>query len=215
MSAKFTTTAPLFEFSVVPRLSKWSSVHVYWAAAGIGLLGQASVIVFGALATFYWRYEKDDAPPQTWAFPLMISRTVLLSCGMFWCACLVERSTKERVFRRDKPCGNVSVYVTQPGNQTIGDQTYDPFAFSHSSDPLKEYITSWKAPQRLDERHTGVWLATGSSMIGFILQFVGLRAMHSLVSILLLAAIVIMSICTLHTSYGKSGGAAKSTTPLP
>ncbi|KAH0432073.1 hypothetical protein CcaCcLH18_06728 [Colletotrichum camelliae] len=168
---------------------------VPWLAAGIGLIVQTSVTLFGGLATYYWQWEKDGARPQVWAFPLMAAGTMLLSCGMFGCAYIVERSTEERRFRKDESENRSSIYVTQPGNQTIGDQTYDAFAFSDTStpsEPVKDYITSWKTPSQ-EQGKTKVWVAMGLTVVGFGLQFTGLRAMHSSVSVILLAAILIMS----------------------
>lgn len=190
-------------FAPNPNLSfnigiKKYPVYVYWAAAGVGLLSEAAVVVYGAFATYHLRYKKDDALPHAWAFPFMALGTVILSLGMFCCAFLVERSTQERIFRKfpqnsAKP-SSASLYITQPGNQTIGDQTYDAFAFSDSLEELKEYITSWKLPRQSDEQRMGVWFAAGATMLGFIFQFIGLRGLHSSVSIVLLGAIVIMSI---------------------
>lgn len=187
-------------FAPNPNLSFNIGINKYhqsvpWIAAGIGLIVQASVTLFGGLATYYWQWEKDDAHPQPWAFPMMAVGTMLLSCGMFGCAYIVERSTKERRFHKWKSESRSSVYVTQPGNQTIGDQTYDPFAFSDTSapsEPLKDYVTSWKIPPQ-EEDKIKVWFAMGFTVVGFGLQFTGLRAMHSSVSVVLLAAILIMS----------------------
>jgi ankyrin repeat protein len=197
--------------------------HVMWLSAITGFVAQASVLVVGFLVTYTWAWTKDDSLPPSWAFPLMSCGTVLLCAGMFSCALLVERSTRERVFRKSgEPA---TLHVVQPGNQIIGDQTFDSFSVAAS---LKEYTTSWKTPQhpatgrgaasagreetfdrsshgasplagkldqlaRLVSRY-GVWLATAMTMSGFVLQFVGLRAMHSVVSVVQLGAILLMSI---------------------
>ncbi|ETS86383.1 hypothetical protein PFICI_00211 [Pestalotiopsis fici W106-1] len=164
-------------------------------AATAGFLIQASVVVFGFLVTYTWGWTKEDAAPSSWAFPLMVAGTFLLNSGMFHCAYLVESSTQERIFQRAP--GNKKkgprFHVIQPGNQTIGDQTFDAFSFTdaHDSHRLNKYTTSWKINE---EAKLGVWLATGSSICGFVLQFVGLRSMHSAVSVLQLGAILFMTI---------------------
>jgi ankyrin repeat protein len=197
------------------------SRHIMWLSATVGFLAQVSVLIVGFLVTYTWRWTKDDNLPPPWAFPLMSLGTVLLCGGMFSCAFLVERITKERVFR--KSGGPATLHVVQPGNQIIGDQTFDSFSVAAS---LKEYTTSWKIPQhpsatrggaaggrrklipgrsfgraetlgselaQMVSRY-GVWLATATTMAGFVLQFVGLRAMHSVVSVVQLGAILLMSI---------------------
>jgi hypothetical protein len=210
------------KFAPNPNLSinigiRKRSRHVMWLSAMVGFLAQASVLVVGFLVTYRWAWTKDDSLPPPWAFPLMSLGT------MFSCALLVERSTRERVFR--KSGGPATLHVVQPGNQIIGDQTFDSFSVAAS---LQEYTTSWKTPQhpatgrgpawvgrggpfdrssdgasplagkldqlaRLVSRY-GVWLATATTISGFVLQFVGLRALHSVVSVVQLGAILLMSI---------------------
>ncbi|KLU86653.1 hypothetical protein MAPG_05665 [Magnaporthiopsis poae ATCC 64411] len=166
--------------------------HVIRLAATVGFLAQASVVVFGFLVTYTWGWTKGEGLPQAWAFPFMSLGTVLLCAGMFSCALLVEKSTEERVFGRDRDNDRqVPIYVVQPGNQTVGDQTFDSFSFTDASRPSRRYTTSWKVPRQAE---LGVWLAVGATMSGFVFQFVGLRAMHSAVSVLQLGVILLMSI---------------------
>ncbi|WYZ35802.1 hypothetical protein EsH8_X_000449 [Colletotrichum jinshuiense] len=203
---------PNLSFNIgIKRRPEW----VLWLAAGFSFLAQVTVLLFGGLVTA-WRWEKEGETPPTWAFPLMVIGTILLCGGMFLCAFLIENSTKERVFRRspdNKTKGensgygnsgggnNISstsvIYVVQPGNQIIGDQTFDSFLYDNSindsSQPEKYYTTSWKISQQSD-KPLKVWTAIVVTMVGFILQFVGFRAMHSAVSVLQLGVILIVSI---------------------
>jgi hypothetical protein len=119
--------------------------------------------------------------------------TALLSTGMFRCAQLVEGSTKERVFSRSSSSIATSrLYWVQPGTQFIGDQAFDSFAYSHPSNQFNRYITSWKdtgvAPKTL-----ALSVALGSTVVGFALQFLGLRACHSTVAVAQLALTMLMS----------------------
>ncbi|OAA55743.1 Ankyrin repeat-containing domain protein [Cordyceps fumosorosea ARSEF 2679] len=187
-------------FAPNPNLSlnygiKKHSLIVYWGAAVVGFVLQASVLWFGALTTYRWRWKKNDAYAPDWAFPMMVFGTVLQCAGMFWCAYLIEASTKERVFRRhqetDQPSSS-AIFVVQPGNQVIGDQTFDSFSYNDSGNRMKEYTTSWKDP--LQQAAPGKAAASVAvTMVGFILQFVSLRAMHSAVSVFQLGAILAMS----------------------
>lgn len=165
-----------------------------WAVAMVGVILQGVVLMFGALATYRWRWKKNDALAPGWAFPLMLAGTLLQCAGMFHCAFLVERSTKERFFYRPTPGhGTSSLQIVQPGNQVVGDQTFDSFAFRDVRNPLREYTTSWKDAQEPAAPKT-VAFAVGVTLVGFILQFVGLRAMHSAVSVFQLGAIMVMSL---------------------
>jgi hypothetical protein len=80
------------------------------------------------------------------------------------------------------------MYWLQPGGQFVGDQAFDAFAYSAS---LNEYITSWrvKSPNSVT-----LWLAILLSILGFIVQFVGLRNVHSSIAMYLLVSTLIMAI---------------------
>lgn len=166
---------------------------VLWLAFSVGVLIQAGVLIFGALVTYTLRWTKDNALPPKWAFPLMLMGTLFLDGGMFFCAFIIENSTQERVFRRSSDYGEIesTIYVVQPGNQIIGDQTFDAFSYTDASRPLAKYTTSWKLQKKSEVQ---VGLATGITLAGFVLQFIGLRAMHSSVSVFQLGAILLMSI---------------------
>ncbi|PKK54239.1 hypothetical protein CI102_559 [Trichoderma harzianum] len=62
---------------------------VFWATALLGLVLQIGVLVFAVLVTYYFRWEKDDIHPESYACPLTIIGTVLLCGGIFLCAFLV------------------------------------------------------------------------------------------------------------------------------
>jgi ankyrin repeat protein len=141
--------------------------------------------------------------------------TVAVCTGMFWCAALVGQITEEEIFRRtmmvrSKPRSPVSwfrgllqtkysdsqprsrLFWLQPGNQVIGDQTFDAFAYAEDpKNPLQEYTTSRKKPR--DKYTMYTWAAVVLTLAGYIAQFVGLRGMNAWISIAQLAATVVMS----------------------
>ncbi|KAL7787576.1 hypothetical protein V8C43DRAFT_316829 [Trichoderma afarasin] len=169
---------------------------IFWTVAMIGMVLQASVLVFAVLVTYYFRWDKDGSRPESYACPLTITGTLLLCGGIFLCAFLVGESTKEQVFRRnpgngDKKAARETLYWVQPGGQVLGDQVFDAFCCSDRGEPLKEYITSWKNQSKISQ--IVVWVAVGISVIGFVMQFVGLRAIHSAVSVAQLGVIMLMS----------------------
>ncbi|KAJ3529286.1 hypothetical protein NM208_g9835 [Fusarium decemcellulare] len=170
---------------------------VFWAVAAIGLVLQAGVLAFAVVATYVLKWDKDGNQPETYACPLVIVGTVMVCCGSFLCAFLIGQSTDEQLFRRKMTGENrrASVYWIQPGGQTLGDQVFDPFCYSDHAKPLDEYITSWKNPSEDWSNRSGlvVWVAVGTTVSGFVLQFVGLRGIHSAVSVAQLGAILVMS----------------------
>lgn len=128
----------------------------------------------------------------------MVIGTILLCLGMALCAYLIESKTKEHVFEKKvSPNAKATIksrfYWVQPGNQTIGDQMFDPFGYSDTKFPLLKYITSYK-DKKGNVTMGYIWTAVSLSTIGFICQFLGLRACHSSVSVLQLGVTIIMSI---------------------
>ncbi|UKZ58095.1 hypothetical protein TrVGV298_011960 [Trichoderma virens] len=169
---------------------------VFWAVAITGMVLQAGVLVFAAIVTYHLHWEKDGSHPESYACPLTIIGTLLLCGGIFLCAFLVGQSTNERVFRKtqddqNKQSTKENLYWVQPGGQVLGDQVFDAFCCSDHDQPLQEYITSWKNQSKVSE--LVVWAAVGTSIAGFVMQFVGLRAIHSAVSVAQLGVIMLMS----------------------
>jgi ankyrin repeat domain-containing protein 50 len=156
------------------------------AAAFLGCLLQAAVLGFAVWATYFRRLLKDGQSVPYWAFPLTAAGTSSLVSGMFLCAWLIERSTEEILFKK-----RARMYWLQPSNQSLGDQTFD--AFAHRAD-LEEYVTSWKLEGSSKPQHEMlVWLAIAVTMAGFILQFIGLRGLHSFVALFQLGATLVMA----------------------
>ncbi|KAF4463391.1 ankyrin repeat-containing domain-containing [Fusarium albosuccineum] len=170
---------------------------VFWAVAAMGLTLQAGVLVFAVVVAYVLQWDKDGNRPNPYACPLVIAGTIMLCYGCFLCAFLVDKSTEEQFFRRrtTREKRRASMYWVQPGGQTLGDQTFDSFCYSDHDKPLDKYITSWKNPSENWARKSelAVWVAVGTTVSGFVLQFVGLRGIHSAVSVAQLGAILVMS----------------------
>ncbi|KAH7119275.1 hypothetical protein EDB81DRAFT_667373, partial [Dactylonectria macrodidyma] len=180
---------------------------VFWAVAMVGVALQVGVLVFAVVVTYYLQWEKGGSRPESYACPLTITGWTLLVCGgIFLCAFLVGQSTNEQVFRRNRGdrdkqptrenrSSHSSIYWVQPGGQVLGDQVFDPFCYSDHDEPLQQYITSWKNRSENWSKNSelAVWAAVGTTVSGFVLQFIGLRGIHSAVSVAQLGAIMVMS----------------------
>ncbi|KAI1654827.1 putative ankyrin repeat protein [Daldinia decipiens] len=141
-------------------------------AAILGIMMQSFVLVWAVLTKYYFQWTRTSNQDH-YAVPLMAIGTILLCLGMALCAYLIKSKTKEHMFER-KVSPNIKsrFYWVQPGNQTIGDQMFDPFGYSDTKFPLQKYITSYK-----DRK--------GNTMMDYIwTAFLGLRACHSSVSVL-------------------------------
>ncbi|KAM5458143.1 hypothetical protein MaudCBS49596_000054 [Microsporum audouinii] len=191
------------DFAINPNLSlnvgiKQGTRLWFTAAAIFGILLQSSVLVWAVIARYKFNDVKKDLQ-DAYAAPLTVIGTFFLCSGAALCASLIESSTKERVFTRkikkdgSKERSASQVYWVQPGTQFVGDQAFDSFAYTHPKGGFTRYITSWKIGK--NERN-GIWVWGGitCTSVGFLLQFLGLRACHSSVAVAQLGATIVMSV---------------------
>lgn len=199
------TVADIF----APNLSlnigiKRQSTVVSWVVAVSGTLLQFGILAFAAVVTYRLKWQKDGERPDSYACPMAIVGTLVEWGGMFLCALLVGQTSRKQVFHRNQqtldkqPTRNVqstdsSIYWVQPGGQVLGDQVFDPFCHSDHDQPLLQYVTSWKQPSKGSDSELPLWAAVSTTIIGFVLQFVGLRGIHSAVSVAQLGAMMLMS----------------------
>lgn len=133
-------------------------------------------------------FKKDDKAVASYAFPLYLIGTSLLFIGMFFCAFITERSSKEYYLRPEKPS---KIYWVQPGNQDVGDQVFN--AYLAVKEDSNEYIKSVR-DRRFDRKYLEIYSTLGSTLLGFILQFVGLRGLHASVILAQLGSTFLMAV---------------------
>ncbi|EHK48861.1 uncharacterized protein TrAtP1_009724 [Trichoderma atroviride] len=167
----------------------------FLAAATLGVILQLFILVWATLTRYYFRWLRNGREDQ-YSVPLTVIGTILLCLGMAECAHLIESKTKEQIYQRVAPVAGdapSNMYWVQPGNQSIGDQFFDSFAYSDSKQSLQKYITSWKDTTNRPSTMVLIWAAVITTCIGFICQFLGLRAAHSSVAIAQLGVTIFMS----------------------
>ncbi|KAH0608208.1 uncharacterized protein H6S33_002260 [Morchella sextelata] len=158
----------------------------------IGVILQGGVLVYAAITQYILKLEKNDAPPIGYGFPLFLAGTVVLATGMFLCAQVVELSTEEKVWvpADDNNIGAFEIIWLQQGGQTVGDQRFESFARKTSGETI---ITSHNNSKARSILPFLVIVGVGASLVGFIAQFVAMRALHSSVTAAQLGAILIMT----------------------
>ncbi|KAJ5592514.1 hypothetical protein N7537_009418 [Penicillium hordei] len=171
----------------------------FWfhCAAILGGLLQSSTIMYAVLTVFVYpqHFQKDDKAVASYAFPLYIIGTTLLFLGMFFCAFIMERSSKEFYLKAEKPS---KIYWLQPGNQDVGDQVFNAFLAvnegpNSSMTKKLRYIKSIR-DRRYDTKYLETYSTLVSTMLGFILQFIGLRGLHASVTLAQLGSTFLMTI---------------------
>lgn len=177
-----------------PNLSLNININIEsrrWAAkilTFVGVLLQGGVLVFSGLAQYKPEILDGNEPIQ-YGFPLFLTGTVSLAVGMFLCAQVIESSTNEYTYKPlDSPSiGPVTTIWVQKGGQTVGDQLFESFARRGRPATILVSHRSERSPNLL------TIISVGTSLIGFITQFVGLRAMHATITVTQLGVVLLMT----------------------
>ncbi|RYP33853.1 hypothetical protein DL767_004583 [Monosporascus sp. MG133] len=170
---------------------------VYFAVAGIGFILQSFTLALAGVGVWVldWALsENSGTAARNYAPSMFIIGTVLLSTGMWSCAALIGQTTHEIRFERQglQESWLSQLIWLQPGPQVIGDQSFDPFAvFEQEGKPLKVWASSTKDLTKKYEAHT--WIAISMVLLGYIMQFIGIRGMQAWISLTQLGITVIMS----------------------
>ncbi|KAJ6133278.1 hypothetical protein N7471_008493 [Penicillium samsonianum] len=171
----------------------------FWfhCAAILGVVLQSGTIMYATLTVFVYpqHFQKDDKAVAPYAFPLYLIGTTLLFLGMFFCAFIMERSSKEFYLKAEKPS---KIYWLQPGNQNVGDQVFNAFLAVNegpksSMTKKLRYIKSVR-DRRFDRKYLEIYSTLASTIMGFIFQFIGLRGLHASVILAQLGSTFLMSI---------------------
>lgn len=150
-----------------------------------------------ALTVFLYptSFQKDGKPVAAYAFPLFFLGSVLLCTGMFLCAFIIERSTKEFYLRPNKPS---KIYWLQPGGQHIGEQVFSAF-LDVNEGPRSQASTDIQYVK--STRHEGhkvdhIWLVFTVllTVLGWVIQFVGLRGLNAAVSLAQMGSTLLMAL---------------------
>lgn len=175
----------LFNITFQPR-----PPHTMIALILLGIVLQGGVLAFSAVTQYELRLSKNDGSIPGYAFPVFLIGTLGLGFGVFLCAQLIETSTIESTWKSTDLTKTTTSIWLQQGGQKVGDQQFQSFSWK-SAAPI---ITSNKRNEHKPiVRAILLMLAILFTLFGFITQFFGLRATHSSVIVLQLAAILVMT----------------------
>ena len=173
----------------------------YYLVATIGFVLQAGVIVFAGVEVYLpiWkkRFEKGGKEYPKYALPLMAVGTVTLVFGMFFCCLIVERSTTEDTWAVRKPNkvikeeskDKVRVAWLQKGGE-VNDQHFKSYILhrNEKSSDKQLHVRSSRREVPPKDRRIQTTGAVIASLVGFVAQFLGLRALPWQVTIAQLVA---------------------------
>ncbi|QGI71399.1 hypothetical protein CEK26_003736 [Fusarium fujikuroi] len=177
------------------------------ACAVFGCVLQAGVLLFFGFLTEYrtLQFDKDGTSVAGYSMPFAVAGTITLNIGIIICARAVDESSDEEVYevRRKKDAALAMVWLQK--QKSVSEQHFDPAAIypsmrRHRAIVSKRVIgNDGKSlePQPLtnSDRLKGIsTVGTIVSVLGYIIQFIGLRGMHWLATMAQLAAVIVMTI---------------------
>ncbi|KAK4196235.1 hypothetical protein QBC40DRAFT_314022 [Triangularia verruculosa] len=159
-----------------------------WLWAMIGTVLQVTAIVFPGVTTYRWAWVKAGAPIAPYGYPCFVVGTLLVVVGGMGCGHVIEGITTEHNF---KPTGSRDLQsLILQRSVTVADQHFASYAI---------FSSSWIRTSTLDnspyESYFSVLAAasTITALVGFVIQFVGLRALHWSATILQLGITLVMT----------------------
>lgn len=204
-----------------------------WVYAAIGVILQIVVLEWCVLVVTVWKYPKGGDPVKPFALSLTIVGTLLVCLGVMLCSHVVGASKTDTIYEIidgntaqttdsdtliEEPLsdenklmvhsypGTARTVYLQRGGQMVCDQHFEAHAIygpdrDWSRTKKREIKTSRMNHKNLE------WLvlfATIITMVGFIAQFTGFRAMHWSCTIAELLAMAIMAIIRVAARRGLS-----------
>lgn len=172
--------------STAPTWQLW-----LWALLGVAL--QLAAMIMPGITTFYWKWEKAGRPVSSYGYPCFLIGTGLVVTGVMTCGHVIEGITAEHYFHPNKDSRMAQQRMEQvvrlQRSCTVGDQHFPAFAIFNSPGDLTLRMS------RLSQKNYSVLAATAAAttVLGFIVQFVGLRALHWSATITQLGVTVLMT----------------------
>jgi hypothetical protein len=154
-----------------------------WALLGVAL--QLAAIVVPGVATYCWKWEKAGRPVALYGYPCFLVGTGLVIIGIMTCGHVIEGTTAEQNFSLD----SMTQVVRLQRSCTVGDQHFPSFAIYNSPNDLLLRTS------RLRQQKSSFLAATAAAVtvVGYIVQFVGLRTLHWSATILQLSVTILMA----------------------
>lgn len=163
-----------------------------WNFAILGTVLQAFVLGISALSVYSWKWKISGNSLLQYGhygFPCFSVGTIAVIVGLVLCSHIIEGTTTEQTWQPIHEEGTSYQVVKLQKCCTVSEQQFDSYAiFNSASDPLIRV-------SRLNNRNFNTMAAIGTalSIAGFIVQFVGLRALHWSSTIMQLVATLVLT----------------------
>ncbi|KAG0135861.1 hypothetical protein HOY82DRAFT_628660 [Tuber indicum] len=158
-----------------------------WLFAILGIVLQFGCLIFIGVTRYHPKLALKEDENSKYAYPLMTSGTLLLVIGMMACSHVVQASSEEDIWVSERSFNILWLQKNSKRKELIISRR-SPYAYSPQTSDNARHGTS--ATLSLNT------LATAGSFVciaGFVIQFVGIRALHWSASIAQLVATLIMT----------------------
>ncbi|RYO88649.1 hypothetical protein DL763_005923 [Monosporascus cannonballus] len=171
-----------------------ASADELWRWAVLGILLQLVGLIIPGLTTYYWHWTKAGTPVQSYGYPCFLIGSVFVILGVLGCGHVIEGKTVEHEFDKGEKALQYRIIRLQ-GACTVSDQHFPSFAILNAvGDTTLRTSRLMDGNTGLEQRFSKLAaISTFVTLAGFIVQFVGLRALHWSATILLLGITLIMT----------------------
>ncbi|KAG0135860.1 hypothetical protein HOY82DRAFT_115539 [Tuber indicum] len=174
-----------------------------WLFAILGIVLQFGCLIFIGVTRYHSKIKLKEDENSEYAYPLMASGTLLLIAGMMACSHVVQASSEEDIWVSER---SFRILWLQKGDR-VNDQLFKSYALFGDKErnsliasrrrPYTSRQTSSRAKHVLDMTLSLGTLAIAGSLVGiagFVIQFVGIRALHWSASIAQLVVTLAMTV---------------------
>lgn len=189
------SSAPNISLNIHSHVAEWE----LYVVAVIGTVVQTTVLVYAYYSTYNpsLRLRLDILSPVVWAWYFTLIGTLSVVAGMLGCCYVIEKSTTEE--RYEITGGGEGHILWLQKGETVNDQVF----YSHAifaKNKRSIVMTSrrndkFTNPKYFDSQayEYGTTAASLLSLVGFIVQFMGLRGMHWSIPVAQVTATIIMT----------------------
>ncbi|KAI5791342.1 hypothetical protein FPQ18DRAFT_409396, partial [Pyronema domesticum] len=179
--------------------------------ATVGVILQLAILVYDGVITYHGIFS-DTPQIAPYAFPLTIIGTIGVNIGMYICSYVIEASTAEEIWGLKEGDEKSQFWILwlQKG-EFVGDQIFKLYVLHN---PIGQNTIRTSRKLKVN-RNLQLWkfLGFSTSVISFILQFIGLRAVHWTASIAQLIVTMVMTILRVSVRRNISMGQKQSLSP--
>ncbi|UPK99936.1 hypothetical protein LCI18_010871 [Fusarium solani-melongenae] len=163
-----------------------ASTWELWTWALLGAVLQLFSIALAGMATYHWKWTKAEAQVAEYGYPCFCAGTTCLIIAIVVCGHVIEGVTDEVTM---SPRDEGTRILTYQEARTVGDQHFPSCAIFMTGDCRSMKFS------RLNKKNyrSLVTISTSLAIVGYIIQFVGLRALHWSATIAQLGITLIMT----------------------